>query len=440
MRHRWWTVAAAVAAVSSGLATASVGQAADAGTSGRAACADITFVGARGDAESATGHHGVGPIVARVGRAVAAKASADSMTMRWVPVRFRPASPATLVPSRSLRALYRSHPARALRRYQAHNVAAYDAGVAAAVSRTEQVIQNVLGHCRTQLVLAGFSQGAVVLHEVEMQLWPDFHFSPVHDTVLIADGDRNPDDYAGTRYGTAPATDPGVRTSLGMIRQHRRILAADVCRAGDLVCDFGEQAFLHPVHALRIHDRYAAHVAGSWTFAPSVEQAADWAATSVATAAIDYGDGSGQPPTTVGGFTMTPFGPDPQPEGPVTSVTDPAGTIDFGGATWNHQHSTPDFWASGGGFTDYYTQENAYLTIDLPAHTKAFYLYTGSDGQIPPFAEYFTLRVDGAIVGVTGADFGPEYFGFYALHDTDLHEITIEWPDLAVAGFGISVG
>src|SRR3954453_6273158 len=47
------------------------------------------------------------------------------------------------------------------------------------------------------------------------------------------------------------------------------------------------------------------------------------------TITFDGSPGTGSPPATLGPYTMTAFGGDPQPLGSVNGVSDPAGTIGF---------------------------------------------------------------------------------------------------------------
>jgi hypothetical protein len=158
--------------------------------------------------------------------------------------------------------------------------------------------------------------------------------------------------------------------------------------------------------------------------------------------AFDGSPGTAAPPPDLGPYTMTPFGPDPQPTGTtVTGVSDPAGTITFsqplthstignGWATWSHGY-TGDV---------YHNSDGSAITITLPDDTKAFYLYAE-----PNTFDVFNVQAtaqDGTTSGpvpVQG-DSGARYFGFYGTGDAEIATITVTTTDttgLGVGEFGI---
>jgi hypothetical protein len=160
---------------------------------------------------------------------------------------------------------------------------------------------------------------------------------------------------------------------------------------------------------------------------------------------FDGSPGTAAPPATLGPYTMTRFGADPQPlnTGPVvTSVNDPAGTIGFspalnhsrvgnGWATWSHGYTGDVYW-TGAGST---------ITITLPSGTAAFYLYAEPNTR-SPFNVTATAQ-DGTTSGpvVVDGNGGARYFGFYGIGGANLASITITTDDtagLGVGEFGIS--
>ncbi len=160
---------------------------------------------------------------------------------------------------------------------------------------------------------------------------------------------------------------------------------------------------------------------------------------------FDGSPGTGLPPGTLGPYTMTPFGADPQPlnNGPVvTSVNDPAGTIGFspalnhsrvgnGWATWSHGYTGDVYW----------TDTSSTITITLPSGTTAFYLYAEPNTQ-SPFNVTATAQ-DGTTSGPVVVDGfgGAKYFGFYGTGGATLASITTTTDDaagLGVGEFGIS--
>jgi hypothetical protein len=162
------------------------------------------------------------------------------------------------------------------------------------------------------------------------------------------------------------------------------------------------------------------------------------------TITFDGSPGTNPPPATLGPYTMTSFGPDPQPIGAtVTGVNDPAGSITFsptlthvtvgnGWATWSHGY-TGDV---------YYTTNNpATITIALPAGTNAFYLYA-EPNTLSPFTVTATAQ-DGTTSGpvLVNGDGGASYFGFYGTGGATLASITVTTDDtlgLGIGEFGIS--
>jgi len=157
-----------------------------------------------------------------------------------------------------------------------------------------------------------------------------------------------------------------------------------------------------------------------------------------------YFDGSpetGAPPETLGGFSMTPFPPDPQPViSNVTSVaapSPPGGEVVFsipmshrrignGWGTWSHGY-TGDV---------YYTNGAASMSMTLPDDTAAFYFYT--EGNSFAQATFEAVHSDGTTSGpiqIVGAS-GAKYFGFYSPCGT-LESITVTNTDGAASGFAI---
>jgi len=156
--------------------------------------------------------------------------------------------------------------------------------------------------------------------------------------------------------------------------------------------------------------------------------------------AVDLGTGA--PPTTLGGYTMTPFGPDPTPEGStVTSVASPLGgavtfsiglshwVIGSGWATWSHGYSG-DVYSTDGALS---------VTLTLPANTAAFYLYAEPN----PFAIH-TITVtanDGTFLSLpVNGNAGARGYGFYLSGPGSLTTLTVSSPttDFAIGEFGIA--
>jgi hypothetical protein len=153
---------------------------------------------------------------------------------------------------------------------------------------------------------------------------------------------------------------------------------------------------------------------------------------------FDGSPGTGPPPATLGPYTMTAFGPDPQPVngGPVvTSVNDPAGTVSFspplthstvgnGWDTWSHGYTGDVYWTTG-----------STITMTLPAGTRAFYFY--AEPNTFDVFEVTATAQDGTTSGpiqVQGNS-GAKYFGFYATGTPNIESITVTTTD--TTGFGV---
>ncbi|MCV7419473.1 cutinase family protein [Mycobacterium yunnanensis] len=125
----------------------------------------------------------------------------------------------------------------------------------------------------TKVVLAGYSQGAMVIHRNLHDLAEDPH---VAAALLIADGDRLPADTTVNLGSTAYATTPSV--GKGVAQEHSFLASAptselppelgartiSVCDVGDPVCDADPDADtdeLSPA-ALAIHTSYAPTTSG----------------------------------------------------------------------------------------------------------------------------------------------------------------------------------
>jgi hypothetical protein len=167
---------------------------------------------------------------------------------------------------------------------------------------------------------------------------------------------------------------------------------------------------------------------------------------------FDGSPGTNAPPATLGGYTMTPFGLDPQPVCPnegsiVTGVTGPTGTIGFSQAL-SHDRATVACWATWShGYTgDVYdtllTADPTQVTITLPAGTRAFYFY--AEPNVFDVFDVTATSPDGTTSGpvqVQGNS-GAKYFGFYGTGDATIASIIVTTTDatgFAVGEFGIFV-
>jgi len=169
-----------------------------------------------------------------------------------------------------------------------------------------------------------------------------------------------------------------------------------------------------------------------------------------ATLGFDSSPGTGAPPSTLGGYTMTPFGADPQTlDVDVSSVASPLGSsISF---SPNLFHTViDDEWAtwSNGYEGDVYSTEDDSATITLPAGTTAFSFYVEPE-QFGDFAVTASAlasdesSLSPSSIDVSG-DGGAQYFGFYTDGSVTLSSITVSLSyvadGFAIGEFGIASG
>jgi hypothetical protein len=168
--------------------------------------------------------------------------------------------------------------------------------------------------------------------------------------------------------------------------------------------------------------------------------------SSTGTITFDGSPGTAPPPATLGPYTMTPFGADPQPAcgSSVTGASDAAGTIGFDPALEHLTVFTPESHVQGcfqwvtwsNGYTgDVYATPSQQATITLPQGTQAFYLYAEPD-QFGVFTIQATAQ-DGTTSGPVDVEGngGAQYFGFYGTRGATLSSITMMTSD--TTGFGI---
>jgi hypothetical protein len=175
--------------------------------------------------------------------------------------------------------------------------------------------------------------------------------------------------------------------------------------------------------------------------------------TSPAGITFDGSPGTAAPPSTLGPYTMNAFGPDPQPLGDVSGVSDPAGAISFtphlhhdqvpngGWNNWSNNYTGDVYdtcFDNGSGCT---AADPSQVRIMLPSGTNAFYFYSEANTY-----NTFTLQAtaqDGTTSGPVSVTTpgGAKYFGFYGTGGATLSYIDVTANDsngFAVGEFGIN--
>jgi cutinase len=245
-------------------------------------CADVLFVGARGTGETGPGtpgwdpktdpYGGLGATVYAVKQALAADLGVTSV--QTLPVSYNTNNVWIMLTDTSK----------------------YFADLSAGVTFTLNHLASQATSCpHQQIVLAGYSQGAMVMHRVLHKLGGTSAgkavLARVVGAVLVGDGDQVPGDNGVTRYGTATQgaqgvglafTDQGSGSSTAKFPAAVGARVVSVCDAGDPVCDWHDDDLCDPydpgclvtwAHLVGIHLGYA-----SGTLLAS---AAAWAARQV---------------------------------------------------------------------------------------------------------------------------------------------------------------
>ncbi len=159
--------------------------------------------------------------------------------------------------------------------YKLQRVNPYLDSITVGVNATVSYLVNVSRQCgyKHPFVLAGYSQGAIVMHRVMAKLATTAEgvriLNRVTGVVLLADGDRVANSKTAL-LGGAPATGKGITPVLrtnpgGDITLATQAKTINVCAKGDLVCDTGLSTIATKFAAAsKVHTSYVkANVAGS---------------------------------------------------------------------------------------------------------------------------------------------------------------------------------
>jgi Cutinase len=252
-------------------------------------CAEIFFLGARGSAEKATKQfNGMGPEVNAMASIVQDVLKTDGVTakgsFRTLNVGYPADNVTDLIPTKYELALFAASPATGAEYYYRHNVEKYLSSISQGISDTVSEARYVHQQCpHALLVLAGYSQGAMVMHQAELQLQADGDsglLGQIAGTLLLGDGDRVPHTQA-REFGTSTAKSEGVRTwvhSLIGIGGHDvadPATTANICNAGDIVCATSLKVLIDTYDngsGVKVHTSY---VHGTYVD-PALTSAADW--------------------------------------------------------------------------------------------------------------------------------------------------------------------
>jgi virginiamycin B lyase len=219
---------------------------------GSAGCPQVLFLGARGTGESGPGTpgwpqkdyspgdtYGLGPELNSLREAMI-KDIGSGVSVKVVSVRYDSTNWQTILA----------------------NTDKYFANLQAGVDWTGTYLtQQAAGCPDQQIVLAGYSQGAMIMHRIMHQLGTKMLYR-VMSGVVVGDGDQVPGDRV-TRFGTAPLTAVGIGLSYCTLAlcTHTKFSPAagarvlSVCNTGDPVCALTAQDF--NLRGVKVHRSYA---------------------------------------------------------------------------------------------------------------------------------------------------------------------------------------
>jgi hypothetical protein len=270
----------------------------------RASCSRVWFIGARGSGEPASGYNGMGPEVDHMAKVLAADLAAKGRRTQLLPVFYPADSVDDLKPDKAvLKWLAAGNVAAAIAKYVTTSVFEYDASIDSGIKMTEYEVASVLRLCPgAKIVLAGYSQGAIAVHDAEN--WLAAHepgeLRHVLGTLLLGDGDRVPNTKA-KEFGTSKAGAQGLRVyfyrHLPLVKPQDVPLprsTANIANADDIVADFDFSHFAgrsvpeiesKVIKAINVHIGYARRVKvnGKLTmiYDSALRAAANWVASRV---------------------------------------------------------------------------------------------------------------------------------------------------------------
>ena len=257
---------------------------------GTQSCNDVEFIGARGSGEKYGPFRGLGAEVNKLVTVAQGVLRKHHITSGLDAVPYPADSVNDLKPS-GAEIMGLSNPmtaAATLVIYYEHNVRKYLASISQGVTDTVFDVHTYHNVCpSTVFVLAGYSQGAMVMHQAENKISAD-HFRVIvrriAGTLLLGDGNRVPHTKA-KEFGTSSASAEGIQTYLTKLSKHPDVLVpkttANICNAHDIVCNFNLTNVLHFSSSGKVHTSYAVCKSGKCKYESVLTRAATWVANAV---------------------------------------------------------------------------------------------------------------------------------------------------------------
>ncbi len=166
---------------------------------------------------------------------------------------------------------------------------------------------------------------------------------------------------------------------------------------------------------------------------------------------FDGSPGTNPPPATLGGYPMTPFGPDGYAGVQyISSVPAPGGgSVAFSPGVYTYPAtSLVGQWTAGYTGNVYFNDGVAGFTMTLPPGTKAFYFYGEPNAcgawNVTATTDNGTTTGPVYVSGVCGPAPSPRYFGFYSTGAATISSIAFStdapYAGVIVGQFGINAG
>jgi Cutinase len=338
-----------------------------------AACSPVTFIGARGSGERIEkSSRGLGAAVNEMASAMEATLNLHGLPLATVADPYPADSVSDLIPTKDEAVAFAVTPLSLIPGAVALAVwkksvdkyfASIKTGIADAITSMKQTLSTCPG---TSLVLAGYSQGAMVMHQAELQL-ADAHetnlLEHIAGTLLLGDGDRAPNTKA-TEFGSSKHGE-GIRSYFHGVAVHdveSPANTANICDEDDIVCEFDPKKLLkdHNPFAIVAAFKHAAavHTAYATSESKPLKEAATWLAAKIISA-----DTPPPPPPP----------PPPAPTPPPPPVQ-PAGVPSVGPTLVYDGDTAANFFDGDTGFEDWSnaTGQSAALESSLPANLSTY--------------------------------------------------------------------
>lgn len=248
-------------------------------------CPTVFLIGARGSGETSGGaFHGLGAEVNKLLSVAAGylKGKSRQLTYRTYAVNY---------PSLSVNVLKPTDIGKGLKYYYDHNIKRYVNSIVTGRKDLVALAHKLHNRCSsTAMIFAGYSQGAMVVHQAVNALAGrgDEVLPCIYGTILLGDGDRVPH-AAAKEFGTSPSKGEGIgnwiASELGLSLGpdvNSWPSRANICNNYDVVCDTSLAAVLHFSTSAGVHTSYAKkNKNGSYTYEKVLTTAANWDAGQV---------------------------------------------------------------------------------------------------------------------------------------------------------------